>query len=120
MNMLIVIFLVLMLARSSYNQLIMNLTSVNANSGNDNDDKATNDIDTLFTVIMEEINKIQKNEITDYGYTRMIFIVLILFFIFSIKAKLYKILTCFKKKVKHEEGALETITIRELNYNVNH
>ncbi|QWO71680.1 hypothetical protein [Orgyia pseudotsugata single capsid nuclopolyhedrovirus] len=112
----IVVFL-LASARPLYQS--MNLTNVlGENNSNGNANK--NDIDAVFAVIMEEINKIQKNEITDYGYTRMIFIILILFFIFSLKAKLYKILTCFKKKTKPDECALETITIRELNYNVNH
>ncbi len=77
-----------------------------------------NDIDALFSMIMNEISNIQKHEVSDNSYTRMIFILLIMLLLFSFKTKLYKIMTCFKKKRTSEDCALEKITIKELNYNV--
>jgi hypothetical protein len=78
----------------------------------------SNDIDALFNMIMNEISNIQKHEVSDNSYTRMIFILLIMLLLFSFKTKLYKMMTCFKKKPMSEDCALEKITIKELNYNV--
>ncbi|QYC92752.1 Hypothetical protein Trvi_ORF143 [Trabala vishnou gigantina nucleopolyhedrovirus] len=114
-----------------YNYTITNIDNNKKNTNNNNNEDANHDIDTLFGMIMEEVNKIHKNEVTDYSYTRMIFIILILFFIFSFKTKLYKILTCFTRKKKNANNndndddnednkhVLEKITIREFNYNIN-
>lgn len=108
-----IIIILLALSFNYSNQLLLNAT----NNQENNDIK---ELDTLFNMIMEEISKIQKNEVTDYGYTRMIFIILILFFIFSIKTKLYKIITCCKRmKPDSKDAALEKITIQELNYIIN-
>ncbi|ACO53579.1 unknown [Euproctis pseudoconspersa nucleopolyhedrovirus] len=82
---------------------------------------AEDDVAVLFNLIMQQVGKIQKNEISDFGYTKLIFALLILSFIFSIKSQIYKLLTCAKrkKKLKSDDCALETITIKEFNYNVN-
>ncbi|AHH82714.1 ORF-125 [Buzura suppressaria nucleopolyhedrovirus] len=98
------------------NQLWLNATTINSDDKDDN----TEELDSLFNIVMGEISKIQKNETTDNGYIRMIFIILILFFIFSIKTKIYKIFTCCKRlKPTPNDTALEKITIQELNYIIN-
>ncbi|AAQ88178.1 hypothetical protein [Ectropis obliqua nucleopolyhedrovirus] len=85
------------------------------NSSND-------DIDELLNIIMAEMAKIQKTEVSDTGYTKMIFIILILLLIISLKTKIYKLLTCMKKKPQHskdDDVMLDKITIGEFNYNIN-
>lgn len=79
---------------------------------------SVDDVDKLLQLIMNEVTKIEKNEETDYGYTKMIFIALIMMGILLIKTKIYKISTCFKKRKKTENETLEKITIQEFNYNI--
>ncbi|AKC91633.1 hypothetical protein [Lambdina fiscellaria nucleopolyhedrovirus] len=93
----------------------------------DDDDNDKNDvdenIDNLFAMILEEMNKIKKNEDTDYSYTKIIMIILCLLLIFSLKTKMYRLSQCFKKKHTNnsnkDNALLEKITIQEFNYNVN-
>ncbi|QHB21794.1 orf135 [Artaxa digramma nucleopolyhedrovirus] len=115
-----VILLLFVLPLLIGSQLLLNATAPTATPAATIAPDGT-DIEVLFKLIMEQVSKIQNNEITDYGYTRMIFVILIIFFIFSIKSKIYRLLSCVKKKKKSLAGecALENITIRELNYNVN-
>ncbi|AGR56886.1 HESP124 [Hemileuca sp. nucleopolyhedrovirus] len=91
-----------------------------SDNGDDNDNDIFDDeIYELFKIISSELSKIEENENADDGYMRLIFIIVILILIVSIKAKIYKMLTCFKRKKPVHDSALEKITIRELNYNIN-
>lgn len=80
------------------------------------------DIDKLLEVIMDQVSKIEKNELADNGYTRIILIFLILIFVLLIKTKIYKLSTCFNKRKSPVEAhpvALDKITIQEYTYNIN-
>jgi hypothetical protein len=63
---------------------------------------ATENVDKILQIVIDEVNKIENNEETDCAYTKMIFLILIMTGLLIIKTKLYKIITCFKKgdKVK--------------------
>ncbi|AIU41359.1 orf120 [Sucra jujuba nucleopolyhedrovirus] len=112
-----VILFVLCLFDNSKQILLLNAT------GGEIEDE-NRDIDHLFNMIMVEVTKIQKNESNDYSYTRIIFILLIVFFIITLKIKLYKYMNCNRKRaatpaLAEEKVPLEKITIKELNYNFN-
>lgn len=79
------------------------------------------DIDSLFALIMNEINKIEKYESNDISYTKMILGILLLMTLFTLKTKIYRGCECCvrrKKRLKSDDVPLENITIQELNYNV--
>ncbi|AXU41616.1 ORF18 [Spodoptera eridania nucleopolyhedrovirus] len=105
-----------------------NVTLQDKDSRNDDDENTLTDkdIDNIFAVIMDEISKIEKTESSDVNYTKIIIGLLILITLFTLKTKIYRISTCWRRKkqrnLKNGGGAdeipLENITIQELNYNV--
>nr|AMO27620.1 hypothetical protein [Lymantria dispar multiple nucleopolyhedrovirus]QCQ67692.1 hypothetical protein [Lymantria dispar multiple nucleopolyhedrovirus] len=85
------------------------------------DAEAARDIDALFALIMVELQKIHSSELSDFSYTKLILILLILIMLYSLKTKLYKLSMCCNKKrddAKRQQTPLENITIQEFNYNV--
>lgn len=85
------------------NWLIKNFTMSETIIDSSSVAKATpDDVDKILQIIMNEVTKIEKNEETDYGYTKMIFFALIMIGVLLIKTKLYKISACFKKKKKKD------------------
>nr|WRQ96272.1 maco-A 34 [Mamestra configurata nucleopolyhedrovirus A]WRQ96441.1 maco-A 34 [Mamestra configurata nucleopolyhedrovirus A] len=99
---------------------IMNTTTVTTLQDNGDINEQISD---LFVMIMNEIDKIEKNESNDISYTKMILGLLILVALFTLKTKIYRASTCClsksKKKLKNvDEIPLDGITIQELNYNV--
>ncbi|AAM95016.1 hypothetical protein HaMNV_gp028 [Helicoverpa armigera multiple nucleopolyhedrovirus] len=95
---------------------------INTTTLQDNGD-IDEEISDLFVMIMNEIDKIEKNESNDISYTKMILGLLILVALFTLKTKIYRASTCClsksKKKLKNvDEIPLDGITIQELNYNV--
>ncbi|AAQ11053.1 hypothetical protein [Mamestra configurata nucleopolyhedrovirus A] len=102
-----------------YNKMINTTTITTLQDNGDIDEK----ISDLFVMIMNEIDKIEKNESNDISYTKMILGLLILVALFTLKTKIYRASTCClsrkKKKLKNvDEIPLDGITIQELNYNV--
>ncbi|QNV47776.1 hypothetical protein [Alphabaculovirus altersperidaniae] len=107
-------------------------TNVTLREGNIKFDEKTlsdKDIDSIFAIIMNEISKIEKTESSDVNYTKIIIGLLILITIFTLKTKIYRISTCWRRKKQqrrwfksyndvNDDAPLENITIQELNYNV--
>lgn len=99
-----------------------------------------NELDRLLVLIMNEISKIQQTEVADYSYSRIILLVLIMAFIYSIRTRLHKMLhSCFRSSQQKNDqqvnsgatgsligredslstvAALDKITIQKLNYMV--
>nr|QNH90845.1 maco-A 34 [Mamestra configurata nucleopolyhedrovirus A] len=102
-----------------YNKMINTTTITTLQDNGDIDEE----ISDLFVMIMNEIDKIEKNESNDISYTKMILGLLILVALFTLKTKIYRASTCClskkEKKLKNvDEIPLDGITIQELNYNV--
>ena len=101
----------------------LNTTMLTMLKDSDGFDNSKDDISSLFITIMNEIGKIEKIESNDISYTKMIFGVLILIALFTVKTKLYRISTCCLQRKNHKSHGdevipLENITIQELNYNI--
>nr|AIL25106.1 Orf28 [Mamestra brassicae multiple nucleopolyhedrovirus] len=72
---------------------------INTTTLQDNGD-IDEEISDLFVMIMNEIDKIEKNESNDISYTKMILGLLILVALFTLKTKIYRASTCCLSKSK--------------------
>ncbi|AKN80689.1 hypothetical protein [Perigonia lusca single nucleopolyhedrovirus] len=88
------LLLILIASANSSNHSSLNVSNTSSMGSTD---EPTN-LDRLLSLMMDEINQIQKNEIDDYGYTKIILIILFLVLILSIKTQMYKFCKCKKRK----------------------
>ncbi|AXS67789.1 Adho123-like protein [Cryptophlebia peltastica nucleopolyhedrovirus] len=87
---------------------------INVTVGSEQDE-----LDKILDIIVDELTDIQKNEVNDVNYTKIVLILLVLISVLLIKIKFYKYSMCCKRKKSNEKEQLETIQINELNYNFN-